>query len=208
MKRCFLTRHAWPDNPGNIAYGDQISIDFGHPDLDSKLDAVFDLLPPAAPVSFFASPATRCIETLEYGLDLRGLPKNYVTAPGLLEQRWGTWTNVPRYRISRSELATYLRDPDNNAPPQGESMHTQRKRVLPAFQHAVVEDGTADIHMGVIHGGSMRAVLSHIMGQPMSAILANKTLKIDPLDVLELEIPASVKDERFYHEIKWTLHKP
>lgn len=205
MRRCLLARHAWPDNPRNLAYGVDIKIDRTHDLLQGKVEAVADLLRGES-FSATSSPAARCTETTELVLQAAGVRNAYVTMPGLLEQNWGSWTDVPRGQIPRTELLDYLMNPDDLAPPNGESMHMQRKRVLPAFQRAVIDDTITSCSLVVSHGGTMRSILSQILEVPMSEILRQKSLQIRPLDVLELRIPDSVRKITDYKHIDWQLH--
>lgn len=188
--RFYWVRHAPPVNPGNLCYGADMDVDLGD---DAALQKQASLIPSGA--TWYVSPMDRAWKTAT-ALSARHPDRGRIVLHiehDLREQSFGDWVNLPRASLpARPGFAAYRADPENNAPPNGESLKDVSRRVS-----AVIDSMTARHQQGgaiciVSHKGINRAALHHAMGTPLV-----DTLKIasDPLSVTILA----------YDRQKWTL---
>lgn len=120
----------------------------------------------------------RSVQTARVIQQAIGLPLR--REPGLREVNFGRWSGLTYGEIEAREaerLQAWMADPEQNAPPDGESLAALRSRVLAALPRksgAVV----------VTHGGVIRAVLAHLTGRPFW------DFQVPPGSVTTLRVPS------------------
>jgi alpha-ribazole phosphatase len=81
--------------------------------------------------------------------------------PDLREVNFGAWSSLTYEEIAQTcpdDLRAWIGDPEQFAPPDGESLETLRRRALRALPR---QDGA----LVVSHGGTLRALLAHWTGR-------------------------------------------
>lgn len=97
----------------------------------------------------------------EHGLTVRA-------DPGLREVNFGAWSGLTYAEMmlaAAGPVSAWLADPERHAPPGGESLAELRRRALAALP---LQDGA----LVVTHGGTLRALLSFWLDQPLWAVAA------------------------------------
>jgi alpha-ribazole phosphatase len=183
-------RHAPPVNPDNICYGADMDVDLGDA---AALVKQASLIPCGA--EWIASPMSRAWKTANALIDQHSDRANIMLRiePDLREQSFGDWVNLPRNSLpGQPGFAAYMADPENNAPPNGESLKNVAARVSSVIDTLIVRHKQGGDLCIVSHKGINRAALHHALGTPLK-----DTLKIasDPLSVTILE----------YDYKQWTL---
>ncbi|MCS6776760.1 MAG: histidine phosphatase family protein [Chloroherpetonaceae bacterium] len=125
----------------------------------------------SSPVAIWSSDLVRARDTAEiiaihHGLRVR-------TTPLLRELMLGEWEGLNRTEIeARGEadrLARYAQDPLHHRPPGGEPLESAWDRVLRAAAMIRAQHPQGDLVI-VGHGGSLRALLCHAIGAPMTSM--------------------------------------
>jgi alpha-ribazole phosphatase len=161
--RLYLVRHGetegnqqrrylgWEDLPLTAAGAEQART-LGQTLLHEPLTAIYssDLRRASATAAAIAEP--------------HGLPVHL--DPNLREVNFGAWSGLTYEAIMQTHpgpLRAWIANPEQHAPPGGESLAALRRRALRAVPHG---DGV----LVVSHGGLLRALLSHWTGRPFWAI--------------------------------------
>lgn len=179
--RFYWIRHAPPINPGNICYGAAMDVDVSDVAALKKQAA---LIPDGA--LWVVSPMPRAQKTAQSLLNHHhdcGLVTVHIE-DDLREQSFGHWVNLPRGDLHKQPgFSAYMADPENNAPPGGESLRDVAKRVGRVIDDIVAHHPHGGDVCLVSHKGTNRAALHHMVG-----IALKDTLKIssDPLSVTSL----------------------
>lgn len=116
-----------------------------------------------------ASPMIRCQAFAETLAGSRGLPLEVVR--DLREAGYGAWEGRAPEEISATEPEAYralYADPLNCRPPGAEPLAAFTSRVTQAWGQ-VMEKYVGQHILLVSHAGTMRAILSHVLGAPMAS---------------------------------------
>jgi broad specificity phosphatase PhoE len=111
----------------------------------------------------FASPLRRALETAapccaRWQVQPRVLP-------GLAEIDFGVWDGLSYDEIRRSHpqlQRQWLRDPEETAPPDGETLGAFRRRVEEAWRHILETTGDEPVAV-FAHGGTVRSIVSLVL---------------------------------------------
>lgn len=120
--------------------------------------------------AIISSPLQRCAHFARELAGKHALPLQL--APDFQEVHFGDWEGrniADVWREQGNHVRRFFADPTNATPPNGESLHAFEKRVLSGWQHVV------ELHKGqhiliVAHGGTIRVLLAHVLGMPLSRI--------------------------------------
>ena len=116
------------------------------------------------------SPLRRCAEFAAELAQQHELPLE--TEPDLRELAFGEWEGRAYSELRESDpdaLQAFFRDPLNNTPPGGESLHACRDRVHAAW-NAVIERHHGRHLLLVSHGAVMRIIYSRLLKMPEEAL--------------------------------------
>ena len=199
VTRWWLVRHAPVDNPDGVIYGrtDLPAVFEDEPALASLAASL-----PKDPV-YIATPLLRSIETLRQLQALHpveeGNPDNDAErgndiiervdgnaielVPDLAEQDFGDWEGLLWSDIPADQARLFWDDFANAVPPGGESFCQLAERVVTAFVRLNQLYAGRDI-VAVLHGGPIRAILSHILAMAPGAALA---FDIAPLGLTRID---------------------
>ncbi|GAA5316333.1 MAG: alpha-ribazole phosphatase family protein [Candidatus Pelagadaptatus aseana] len=105
------------------------------------------------------------------------------------EVNFGDWDGRPSkevWREQKQQVLEFFKDPQNFAPPNGESLAQLRERLIPAWQQ-LVEECKGEHVLLVQHGGTIRVLLGWLLNMPLEA-------------VVRLDVPyASISRIRVFH---------
>jgi probable phosphoglycerate mutase len=110
-----------------------------------------------------SSPLARCRGFALYLASTRGLPM--AVEPELREVGMGAWEGRRPVEIARDEpdgFRAFLRDPQRNRPPGGESLESLRRRIGSAYDRQVAGHPGRRLLI-VCHAGVIRAVIGHLL---------------------------------------------
>jgi broad specificity phosphatase PhoE len=119
----------------------------------------------------FCSSLSRARETAEIILAGRGL--RAAELDGLREQDYGEWEGQAFEALAREErldAQRYYSDPSSVVIPGGEPFHDFCDRVIRTFEHDVRSDGAGKRILVAAHGGSLRVLIAHLLGIPLSTV--------------------------------------
>ena len=114
-----------------------------------------------------SSPLRRCREFAQELADSSGLPLRI--DEGWREMSFGDWEGQLRDELFQREgerIAAFYKDPENCAPPNGESAGQLQQRVVEAYQRAL-DESSGERVLIVTHGGVIRALLTHVLSMPL-----------------------------------------
>jgi alpha-ribazole phosphatase/probable phosphoglycerate mutase len=118
-----------------------------------------------------SSPLSRCRDFSLALAEKRQLPTFENT--GLREIHFGDWEGrspTQLWQTDKTQYGDFLQDPLSNPPPAGESLQHFSQRVTQAWQQIVDELDTTHTVL-IIHGGTIRAILHHLLCIPLSSIM-------------------------------------
>ncbi len=134
--------------------------------------------------TIISSPLCRCADFS------RHLSKKSIISENLKEIDFGDWegkTAKSLFEHSPEYLKKFMLDPENNPPPNGEKLSLFRQRIIDEWK-AIIEKHQSQHILIISHGGTMRAIISHV-------------LNIPPKDMMRLEVPhASMSRVNIYHK--------
>ncbi len=137
--------------------------------------------------SIISSPLQRCARFSEELAARHALPLQI--APAFQEVHFGDWEGqeiATVWQEQGNHVRRFFADPVNSAPPNGEALQAFEQRVLAGWQQLLKTYHGQHVLL-VIHGGTIRVLLAHVLGMPLSRI-AN------------LEVPyASASRIKIYH---------
>lgn len=122
------------------------------------------LVPGASFDAIWSSDLARARETAAPLADTFGLPLR--EHPGLREMDFGRWEGLTFAQIEKvfpDNAASYREDPVGTRPPGGESFRDMQARVAAALAE-ILADGARRRVLLVAHGGSLKALLCHLLG--------------------------------------------
>lgn len=167
--------------------------------------------------ALWSSDLTRARETAAPVAEALGLPLREHS--GLREINFGRWEGLTFAQIEKvfpENVACYREDPVRTSPPEGESFLAVQARAVSALEEILAGEGRRLIL--VAHGGTLKAILCHLLGWDLAARnrLAldnasltvvnyrggkarlnklNDTAHLEPWAVAGLSIPGSVLKE-------------
>lgn len=112
-----------------------------------------------------------------------------VIEPEFLEQDFGRWQGRSWMELEAAkdpEIEAFWQDPALTAPPGGESFETVCQRTARALERLSTQHAGAEI-LAIIHAGTIRAALAHVLGLSPTAALR---LSILPLSLSRLDVSA------------------
>lgn len=160
--RLYLIRHAQPDYPGGkrMCLGQKTDLPLSAAGFEQarQLSALLRTLPLHA---VYTSPMLRAQQTAGY---IAGDSLPLLSLPDLIELHGGEWDGLTFDEI-HVRYPDYFRGVRPSCPPGGESDEQGLTRALSALQTicALNQDCAA-----VAHGAIIRALLCHLLHQPMS----------------------------------------
>lgn len=194
----FCFRHDVPDNPGDICYGEEMSI------LRSSSDDYRTQIA-RIPVNsaFVASPLPRTMQTAFIAAqmlkDTTGLSAVIVPRSNLREQLFGDWVGTKRSALAcEPAFHDYKADPVNVPPPGGENLTVFKRRIVEEY------NALAGLYAGrnvavYGHAGGVRALAAEATGLDMRMVLK---LSVDPLS---LTIITHDSDKKAQGQNPWAL---
>ena len=172
-------RHAPVVNPRGRIYG---QLDF-EADLSDQegFDTLVRVLPEEA--VWVTTPLRRARDTADRLKSLMSDKTDTPEAHSLLEQNFGDWEGASWDEIPKEVGDAYWKDPARNPVPNGESFTDLVKRVSDTIEQM------NNIHTGkqivaVAHAGSIRAAISHALGNDAGAGLA---FQLAPLSLSRID---------------------
>lgn len=146
----------------------------------------------SSPAAIWSSDLTRARDTAEIIAIRHGLRVH--TTPLLRELMLGEWEGLSRVEIeARGEadhLARYAQDPLRHRPPGGETLESAWERVLHAAVIIRTQYPQGDLII-VGHGGSLRALLCHAIGAPITSM---RRIRLDNCSLSIIEEQQSAND--------------
>ena len=124
-----------------------------------------DELTAFAPAIVFSSPATRAYNVANALASRSGLPTRL--DPRLNERKYGEWEGLSWQKIQsmdRFAMANLMDDPENFAPPGGETAIAVQERIM-AWYRSLDQDANI---VAVSHAGPIGALLGTLNGNPPS----------------------------------------
>lgn len=134
--------------------------------------------------AIISSPLCRCL----------GFAKTQSIEPlihsSLQEINFGDWEGKTAEELTQQspvDFTRFIKDPENNPPPNGEKLSSFKKRVVQEWDTIIHQYQQKKILI-ISHGGTMRTIISHVLNIPDN-------------DMFKLEVPhASMSRIRIYHE--------
>jgi alpha-ribazole phosphatase len=163
MKTLYLVRHTAPRIESGICYG---QFDIGVADtFEEEAGVVLQWLP--AVELIITSPLLRARRLGEYLAQERRCELR--SDARLMEKHFGSWEGTPWDDIPRNEINAWAADVMGYAPPGGESAQQVMQHVQ-AFMRDLAQLPQQRIAIAA-HGGSIRAMLAHAAGVPLTNTL-------------------------------------
>lgn len=165
--RLTLLRHAEVDARYHGIFGGQIDMDLS-PRGHDQAAALAKYLQPRKFDAIYASPMKRAQQTLQPLAASRKYPP--VTLPGLREVHFGDWTGLSFAEIkARFNLSAWqwLDQLEQTAIPNAETVPEFRGRVEPHLRQILRNHPGQKVAV-VCHGGTIRMLLSILLGLPLS----------------------------------------
>lgn len=173
----YLIRHTSTDTARGLCYGrTDVPLTADYPqERDNTMQRLAHLyreLDPAAPRHIYTSPSTRCRRLAE---DIQQTFSNMqlVEDPRLMELDFGEWEHRMWDEIQASDgerLRAWSDDYVNARCPHGESYADMQARSVEAWEE-IIHAGKDDIVV-VAHGGSIRAIMAHVLGMSLTRSFA------------------------------------
>lgn len=116
------------------------------------------------------SPLRRCAEFSAELSQKHSLPLQ--SKSEFKEISFGLWEGKTAEELLKSETDTikkYWNDPINTTPPQGENLLVFEKRILKGWSNILTQYQGKHVLI-ISHAGTMRIILCHILGMPLSEI--------------------------------------
>jgi broad specificity phosphatase PhoE len=112
-----------------------------------------------------SSPLQRAIQTAEIIGQQAGI--EVARDPRLIDFQLGKWTGMTYADVATNEeYQRFLRQPESERIPGGESLEDIRKRSVAAIDQALRDNPTGDALAIVTHAGIIRVLVTHYMGSP------------------------------------------
>jgi len=112
-----------------------------------------------------SSPLQRAIQSAEIIGEQAGI--QVARDPRLIDFQLGKWTGMTYAEVTESEeYQRFLRQPQSERIPGGESLDDIRRRAVAAVEQALRDSPSGDAVAIVTHAGIIRVLLSHYMGSP------------------------------------------
>lgn len=115
-----------------------------------------------------SSPLLRCKHFAEHTANERQTPLEFFD--GFREMNFGEWEGQPLKEVWEKDfdrVNAFYRDPENNAPPGGESIQLVSERIEKAWQH-LLENYAGEKLLVICHGGVMRVLMCQLLGMSVS----------------------------------------
>jgi alpha-ribazole phosphatase len=116
------------------------------------------------------SPLQRCAHFASEAAQQRGVPLH--VDPAFQEIHFGDWEGqliADVWAEQGNHVRRFFADPVSAAPPNGEPMQTFETRVLAGW-HTLINTHKGRHVLLVAHGGTIRVLLAHVLGMPLSRI--------------------------------------
>lgn len=184
----FLIRHTPVDVPAGVCYGSTDVAVRSTFDADAAGTAgVLATLCPDPVDHWITSPAQRCRVLTTHLLHARGQSSVVPAEDGRWwEMDFGTWEMRTWSDIPRSSVDAWLADYVLNRPEGGETFGEVAFRTWKAMDAVAALPTDARVAV-VAHGGSIRAVLAHVLQMPLRAAFR---LQVDHGSVTHVRITA------------------
>jgi broad specificity phosphatase PhoE len=112
-----------------------------------------------------SSPLQRAIQTAEIIGRAAGI--EVARDPRLIDMQAGKWTGMTYDEVAASEeYQKFIRQPESERIPGGESLDEVRRRAVSAVDQALRDSPSGDALAIVTHAGIIRVLLTHYMGSP------------------------------------------
>ena len=112
-----------------------------------------------------SSPLQRAIQTAEIIGQKAGI--EVARDPRLIDFQLGKWTGMTHAEVAANEeYQRFIRQPQAERIPGGESLEDVRRRSVAAVEQALRDTPTGDAVAIVTHAGIIRVILTHYMGSP------------------------------------------
>ncbi len=115
--------------------------------------------------TIISSPLVRCSAFAQQLAQRHGLPLEI--EKGLQEIHFGAWEGLRPNEIDPTALTQFWNDPLNHTPPEAETLRDFAHRVEVAW-NTVLRNYSGQQLLIVAHGGTIRALLSHVLGMPLT----------------------------------------
>lgn len=122
-----------------------------------------------------SSPLKRCADFARQFSDQHNLELHI--EPDFAEINFGDWEGLSSEQIMNRDperLLQYWDNPADNTPPNGESLHNFKARIITAWNNLLQQHVSTDKNhlLIVTHGGSLRVILSHILDMPQASLFS------------------------------------
>jgi len=122
--------------------------------------------------NILSSPLLRCIDFARHIAKSQQTPVAQVA--GFEEINFGEWegkTAAELYLHEPDNFAIYLNNPLRYTPPNAESLIKFSQRVVSAWENVLKLVQAGEKILLVTHGGTIRVILHHVLGLPLSSIM-------------------------------------
>ena len=181
MKKIFLVRHGLTTLNEQRRYCGVSNACLSSQGL-KQTQCVTDLLREEKFDSIYTSPLKRCLETS------KPIAQSHDISPeplaGLSEINFGLWEGLTFEEIQTAypdQLKVWFENPGDFTFPQGESVCNFRIRVLSSLEEILKGEENSVV---VAHGGSLRVIICHLCGWPMSCL---HSFELEPASLTILE---------------------
>jgi len=190
MLNLILVRHGhtiWNDTGGVAGRSDIALSEYGQRAVADLADSWAS---GAKLDSWYSSPLIRTMQTSQLLRDIiaHKLPlPQLVTDQRLVELDFGDWEGMTWQTVHEQyakQMQTWGEDWVNRSPPNGETFGQQSARCIEWMQTIQHQPDSTHNAMVVSHGGSIRALLCHCMGWPLTQAM---DFQIDPASVTIIE---------------------
>ena len=112
-----------------------------------------------------SSPLQRAIQSADFIGKQAGI--EVARDPRLIDFQLGKWTGMTYAEVAQNEeYQRFVRQPESERIPGGESLEDIRRRSVAAVEQALRDSPPGDAVAIVTHAGIIRVLLSHYMGSP------------------------------------------
>jgi phosphoserine phosphatase len=112
-----------------------------------------------------SSPLQRAIQSADFIGKAAGI--EVARDPRLIDFQLGKWTGMTYAEVAENEeYQRFVRQPDSERIPDGESLEDIRRRSVAAVEQTLRDSPPGDAVAIVTHAGIIRVLLSHYMGSP------------------------------------------
>jgi len=168
MRKIYLIRHTQPDIEQGRIYGQSdLGLVDTHPEEMLRVAGQLGELPQDTLI--YSSPLQRCHLLAKFLKEHYQVHGKILLKEGLAEIDFGDWEMKMAEEIGREALKQWRQNFVDQPAPGGESFSALNERATEAFQE-ILDSSTTENVLITAHGGSIRCIISHVLGVPLQNI--------------------------------------